>query len=51
MLRGRSNFGDKVSERKKVQSCAEEINSPELWYWGDSEEFAKVQVVGLLLKV
>lgn len=41
VLRGRSNFDDNTSERKKVQSYAEEIGSPELIVLGRLKGFAK----------
>ncbi|PKU47913.1 e3 ubiquitin-protein ligase trip12 isoform x3 [Limosa lapponica baueri] len=40
-LRGMSNFEDNMSERKKVQSCADEFAVLSLWYWEDSADLLK----------
>ena len=41
MLRGRSNFDNNASERKKVQFYAEEISSPEHMVLGRLKGFAE----------
>lgn len=41
VLRRRSSFDDNMSERKKAQSCAEEISTPEFTLLGGLKGFAR----------